>query len=359
MTYELITWLLHFKGIGKQKVRTILEEVEDSELLWNGGIEDLKPYEDLFHLKARAIIQTRDKIKYKDAFSEQKKHANAIVTWLDDQYPQSLRNLTDPPVILYAKGNLSLLDESIRKIGIVGTRMPSDYGRVQTGVMTAALSKAGAVIVSGLAMGIDACAHKSALQNDAGTIAVLGCGVDQIYPKHNSSLYKEIAEKGLLLSEYKCGTEPRACHFPERNRIIAGLSEAILVMEASKKSGSLITAEMAMDQGISVFALPGPVHSSKSLGCNLLIHSGAIPIISEKDMLHDLSFSSFNRRNFYKTTLESRIIKALEAHGPMGTDEIMALLTCEFSELIIALFELETSKSIELLNGQYTSILPI
>lgn len=189
------------------------------------------------------------------------------------EYPRALLTIADPPALLYCRGDLTLL--SLPAIALIGSRAASEYGRRVAGHLAGELVAQGVAVISGAAYGIDAAAHQGALQAGGPTIAVLGCGIDIAYPKPHASLLAEIASSGLLLSEYPLGTPPDGFRFPARNRIISGLSAGVVVVEATEKSGSLITATLALDQGREVFAVPGRVDSVKSAGCHWLIRQGA------------------------------------------------------------------------------------
>ncbi len=210
----------------------------------------------------------------------------AYLTPADAAYPALLFEIADPPPVLYYQGDLALLSQcQIRPaVGIVGTRSPSDYGRRWTRRITVALSRAGVTVVSGLADGIDREAHQSCLEHQGATIAVLGTGVDVVYPSVNRDLHRAIADRGLLLSEYPPGTGPDRAHFPRRNRIIAGISRAVLVTEAPAKSGALITARLANDYGRDVYVLPGSLDNPRSRGCLELVNQGA-QLVLEEDTL--------------------------------------------------------------------------
>lgn len=209
------------------------------------------------------------------------------VVWGDSIYPEMLKQLPDPPPVFYVLGDLSLLKGSA--VAVVGSRSASQYGiRVATD-LSRSLAQAGVVVVSGLAAGIDTAAHRGALVASGTTVAVLGCGLDWIYPKQNEALYREIAAKGLLVSEYPLGTKPDRFRFPARNRIIASLVKGVLVVEATRKSGSLITAQIALDCGREVFAVPGQIDSFKSQGCHALIRSGAVLVSRVEDVLSEIS----------------------------------------------------------------------
>ncbi|MBR6252799.1 MAG: DNA-processing protein DprA [Clostridia bacterium] len=202
----------------------------------------------------------------------------------DAFYPVKLKEICDPPEEIYCVGDIRLLNEP--SIAIVGARDASDYGRRISKKLSSDLSKRGVTIISGLAKGIDSCAHEGAYDKIGKTIAVLGCGIDIIYPKENEELYKNIIRSGgLIISEFPLGTKPEKDNFPKRNRLISGLSNGVVVVEAKAKSGALITVDCALEQGKNVFAVPGNIGSIYSEGTNNLIKDGAIPVTSYEDIL--------------------------------------------------------------------------
>lgn len=211
-----------------------------------------------------------------------------IITREQEAYPEFLRNIDDQPILLYVKGNASLLQSAC--IGVVGARAASVYGQRIAADLAKRLCQRGLTVVSGLALGIDTAAHKGALQASGATLAVLGCGLDVVYPRQNRSLYEEIACRGALVSEYRLGALPEAFRFPARNRIISGLSLGVVVVEAARKSGSLITADFALEQGREVFAVPGRIDSCKSEGTHRLLQAGAKLVHTVDDILEEFSF---------------------------------------------------------------------
>lgn len=210
-----------------------------------------------------------------------------ILTIQDAAYPNRLRNIYDPPCVLYTKGRMPLIDEEAA-IAVVGTRRCSPYGSACGERLGYGITREGGLVVSGLALGVDAAASRGALRAGGPTVGVAGCGLDVCYPKENRWLYDDIASAGVLLSEYPPGTPPERRHFPVRNRILSGLSVATLVVEAPESSGALITANMALDQGRDVFAVPGPINVPSSAGCNRLIRDGAAGLVTESwDILRE------------------------------------------------------------------------
>ena len=210
-----------------------------------------------------------------------------IINISDDNYPAKLKNIYAPPITIFAKGDISLLNS--KSIAIVGSREPSKYGIYVAEKFSKELSKEGITIVSGLARGIDTFAHVGALSSFGKTIAVLGSGIDVVYPKENAKYYREISEKGLIISEYIVGTAPESKNFPQRNRIISGLSDGVLVVEARKNSGTMITTDFALEQGKELYVIPGNITSNLSAGTNNLIKEGAKLVTDVYEILEDLN----------------------------------------------------------------------
>lgn len=359
-TYIAVKWLMSIKGIGRVRAIRILDEIMDFDLLAKGSYEDLKPYESVIGKPLRGILPYRETDKFTQLYksnlsqSENSPFPEGILTYWDEEYPEALKELHDPPVILYYKGDKSILKHSLPKVAIVGTRVPSEYGRKYGNLISKNLSTMGYVVVSGMAMGIDAVAHKGAIDSSGSSIGILGCGIDQVYPKQNEKIYKQILEKGMLISEYEKGMPPHPIHFPERNRIIAGLSEVCIVVEAAKKSGSLITAEMTLDLGRDVYAMPGPIYSTKSIGCHELIVSGAAPIISIEDLVRD-----FSQRNgkpvpyskYEKDKLEDNrhpIVSYLKQKGEATLEEIISELKLSVPEALEKLDDLVVADQVQM-----------
>ncbi len=220
-----------------------------------------------------------------------------VLTIDDDDYPKNIIDLRDAPTLLYVKGEILRQDDLA--VGIVGTRRASRYGIEQARRFAKYLARNGVTIVSGMAMGIDGNAQQSAIENGGRTIAVLGCGVDVIYPSMHRKLYEEIIQNGAIVSDFPMGTDSQPQNFPPRNRIISGLSKAVLVVEGRIKSGALITARYAADQGRDVFALPGDINRPTSRGPNSLIRDGAIPVLDPQEIAENLGIVSMpdNKRN--------------------------------------------------------------
>lgn len=246
----------------------------------------------------------------------------------DKKYPPLLKEIHKPPPLLYFRGNLPNFDTPI--IAIVGTRYPSSYGRETAKFFTEYLAQTGFLIVSGFAAGIDFIAHQTAVENGGKTIAVLGSGVDVIYPPENRQFEKHILENGAFISEYPAGTGPKQYHFPQRNLIISGMSHATLVIEAPEKSGALITAEFAVEQNRDVFAVPGNIEQKNSVGTNKLIQKGQAMLVTHPaEILEELEMQPAFWKEFKKNkapeklSLEEKTILLLLEDGPLHIDEII------------------------------------
>jgi DNA processing protein len=318
---------------------------------------------------------------FEDAATQQEKVKESgavLVTIGDPRYPAPLREIYDPPVLLFARGRLELL-ESIM-LGIVGTRRPTPYGLAVAERLAGDLARAGLTIVSGMARGIDTAAHKGAFSAGGNTVAVLGCGVDVVYPSENRKLAAELAAKGLLISEFPMGSIAFPQNFPIRNRIISGMSAGVLVVEGAQYSGSAITAKLAMDQGREVFAVPGNITSKLSWGPNLLIKQGAKLIQDWNDVVAELPGES--RRHLIEQGREKilgegvasdgrqpaslvdglgpefgpiarRTLEALKVDAAVHLDDLLELVQdTSTSELIAALFELEMLGLVKQLPGK-------
>lgn len=238
------------------------------------------------------------------------------------EYPAILKEIKDYPKELFYIGDISLLNK--RCTAIVGSRNTNQYGRWAAVTIAEKLAGHDVTVVSGMARGIDTCAHKGALRAGGSTVAVLGCGVDVCYPKENHQLKKQIEENGLVISEYPPGTEPMPYRFPQRNRIISGLSEVTVVVQAGNGSGSLITAELAAEQGREVCAVPGNIDSQYSLGSNKLIKDGALPVVSTGDILEIMGIGAMEEKTAVKllSDMEMKIFSMIKEYGEMTVDDI-------------------------------------
>jgi len=273
------------RGLGGEGARRLLTEFGSPEAVLAASVGSLKTF-----VKAEVAAEIGKGIADEllaPTLDWLKDEQNHIVTLGDSDYPQALLNITDPPLLLYVKGRLELLNHTA--LAVVGSRNATPQGNHNAEEFARTLSDAGLSIISGMAHGIDASAHRGALRGLSSTIAVVGTGLDKVYPAANRDLAHAIARQGVMISEFPLGTPPIASNFPRRNRIISGMSIGCLVVEASLQSGSLITARLAMEQGRDVFAIPGSIHSPQSRGCHALIKQGAKLVEATRDILEELA----------------------------------------------------------------------
>lgn len=268
-----------------------------------------------------------------------------ILTLHDADYPEALRHIPDPPLLLYLHGQRSLLAAPM--VAVVGSRNASTQGRANAEGFAEGLSRAGLCVVSGMALGIDTAAHEAALRGAGSTIAVIGTGVDRVYPARNRALAHRIADAGCIVSEYPLGTPPLASNFPRRNRIISGLAAGVLVVEAAAQSGSLITAQMAAEQGREVFALPGSIHSALAKGCHQLIREGAQLVETVDEVLQALRVSPLARRAAPPAaTGRDALLDAL-GHDPVDADALLDRVGLDAGALAAGLLAFELAGLLE------------
>ena len=286
MDAELASWLAfnQIPGLGNEGQRRLLQAFGTPAQIFATPAHSLKQV--VQPPVAEAIAQGWDEVTLQSTATWLEEAHNSIVTLADPDYPQALLHIPDPPLLLYVKGRRELLNQPA--LAVVGSRNATAQGLSNAEAFAQAISSAGLCIVSGMAHGIDAAAHRGGLRGSASSIGVVGTGLDKVYPAANRKLAHQLAQEGLLISEFALGTPPLAANFPRRNRIISGLSLGCLIVEASLQSGSLITARMALEQGREVFAIPGSIHSPHSKGCHHLIKQGAKLVESAQDILEEL-----------------------------------------------------------------------
>jgi DNA processing protein len=271
-----------------------------------------------------------------------------VLTLADTAYPKQLLEIPDPPALLYLAGDAKLL--SSPALAIVGSRNATPQGLRNAHAFARALSDAGLTIVSGLALGVDSDAHRGGLEGPGSTIAVLGTGIDVIYPRRSASLAEDILSRGALVSEFPLGTEPHAGNFPRRNRLISGLARGCLVVEAAVDSGSLITARFAADQGREVFAIPGSIHSPLSKGCHALLKQGAKLVESAQDVLDELGISARSAENVPEAGEGHDLLDKM-GFDPCDIDELTVRSGLPAEAVSAALLELELDGKIAGLPG--------
>lgn len=280
-------WLASIEGLGPVKKFALLNKFKSVKKIYNATEKEILKVDGM----SDKIVQNMQKAKDAKLLEKYEKYILKndikIINISDDNYPAKLKNIYAPPITIFAKGDISLLNS--KSIAIVGSREPSKYGIYVAEKFSTELSKEGITIISGLAKGIDTFAHIGALSSFGKTIAVLGSGIDVVYPKENAKYYREISEKGLIISEYIVGTAPESKNFPQRNRIISGLSDGVLVVEARKNSGTMITTDFALEQGKELYVIPGNITSNLSAGTNNLIKEGAKLVTDVYEILEDLN----------------------------------------------------------------------
>lgn len=355
---ERLYWLGFsvFPGIGPKKFSLLIQEFKTAKESWEAREDELSA--------VLGLALTKKFIAYRpgvDLFTYSRSLDKANVWYIlscDPEYPQLLKEIADPPFVLYGKGDQSALAAK-RKIGVVGTRKITNYGRQVTEMVTREMVSAGYAIVSGLAMGVDAIAHATTLAEKGKTIAVLGCGVDCCSPQVNEFLYRQIITNGsCVVSEFPLSQSPTPGSFPSRNRIIAGLSQAVVVTEGAVDSGALITASDALKNNRPVFAIPGPITSSLSKGPNKLLREGAVLVSSTDDILRELGVKNLavkiKTRDIQAETKEEQQIIDVLRDEEMSFDTILSHTACSSSALNMQLSLMELKGIIgKLKNGMY------
>lgn len=338
-------------GVGSETYRRLLAAFGLPEQIFAASESQLRDV--VTASIARDIAAGPDQFDLAPSLDWLEQTDNHLLTLADAAYPRALLEIADPPPCLFAKGRIELLSQPA--LAIVGSRSATPQGERDAEAFAAALSDAGLCIVSGLALGIDAAAHRGGLRGRGSTIAVVGTGLDIVYPARNRELAHRIAEQGCLVSEFPLGTPSKAQNFPRRNRIISGLSKGVLVVEAALQSGSLITARLAGEQGREVFAMPGSIHAPLSKGCHRLIKQGAKLVESAQDVLEELGVPppGLARRNAGtadSAPLYDNILKYL-ANTPAGVDALVAHTGLTAHELSSILLELELCGRVASLPG--------
>lgn len=311
-------------GVGPARVRALLDECGSIEAAWQASIQQLQAAK-FDRRTIESMLQARRELDPAGEWERVQASGVTVLTWEDDDYPAELRTIDGSPPVLYLRGCMTAQDEWA--IALVGTRHATTYGREVTQLLATQLAHQGITIVSGLALGVDTIAHRAAIEAGGRTIAILGSGVDQIYPPQNRGLAGAIASQGAVMSDYALGTRPDAANFPPRNRIISGLSRGIIIVEAGERSGALITARFAADQGRDLFAVPGSILSPASIGCNRLIQQGATPLLSVDDVLEQLHMTRIAERIEARSAVpadpQEQTILACMAAQPCSVDEIV------------------------------------
>jgi len=371
-------WLSSLTGLGPVKARRLLEIYGHPRVIYHLPEEKLKEQGQLTPKNIEEILSREKKEKIDKIADLMLKKDIKLVTFLDKSYPEKLKHIYDPPVALYYRGSFALSEFSV---AVVGSRRTTNYGSITAKKLSYELAVRGVQIVSGMARGIDSMAHEGCLDAGGKTVAVLGCGPDYIYPPENARLYEGIlAAGGLILSEYPPGTPPMQYNFPARNRIISGISSGVLVVEAAQRSGSLITAALALEQGREVFAVPGNIDCAYSRGTNSLIREGAKIVLGVEDILEEFDYreekatvtkksdtagrragntASGTAHKIYcgLSTGEIRVVKTIQK-GIHHIDEIIQHSNISISEINNILFMLEMKGVVAQMPGKFFELCP-
>jgi DNA processing protein len=328
------------QGIGPVRLRALIDHFGDVETAWHASAVSLRSA-GLNQAAVERLLYTRSRVDLQAELARLERHGVRALTWDDADYPKLLREIDQPPPVLYVKGALLPQDEFA--VAMVGTRNASIYGKQVAERLAAGLAQNGVTVVSGLALGIDGIAHRAALAAGGRTLAVLACGLDEIYPPRHRQLAAEIESAGALLSDYAVGVKPEARNFPPRNRLISGLSLGTVVVEAGERSGALITLHFALEQGRDTFAVPGNVHSRASDGTNNAIQRGEAKLVTKvEDILEELNLAMIvEQRQVAEIVPENAAEAALLArlgHEPIHIDELVRqsqLSTAEVSSTLV------------------------
>ncbi|WP_196594639.1 DNA-processing protein DprA [Pectinatus sottacetonis] len=337
-------------GLGSANIKHLLDYFGSAENTWKASENEILESKCLSVNLCKNLLRHRKFFDLHKNIAEWDKKSIKLISIFEPLYPKLLKNIYNPPTVLFIRGNLCA---NKKYIAIVGARKFSVYGKSIAEKIAADLAERNFIIVSGAAHGIDTCAHRGALLKGM-TVAVLGCGIDVAYPRENRKLLDEIAERGAVVSEYAPQTQPLAAFFPARNRIISGLALGTVVIEAAKRSGSLITAEMALSEGRDVFAVPGSIYSDQSVGCNHLIQQGAKLVTCAKDIYeeYEINFIEKSGCSNQKTTIkmsseEKKIYDILSFDQPVGIDEMICRLRSDVSNISFLLLQMKLRGIIE------------
>jgi len=340
-------------GVGSILFKRLTEAFGGPEGVFQARAKDLERVEGI----GPKVIEALKRFHWKEQVDKELRCLEGIgarlLTWSDEEYPPGLKQIYDPPPLLYVRGCIKPQDQ--RAVAVVGSRYPTTYGKMFAERISLGLSQRGVTVVSGLARGVDSDAHRGALAAGGRTIGVLGCGIDLIYPPENEKLFGEVAGQGAILSEFPLGTPPEKDHFPIRNRVISGISMGVVVVEATLRSGSLITARFALEQGREVFAVPGNIDSARSAGTNRLIREGAKLVARVEDILEEISLPALpvQEETTPKPKLTEEEARVFSALGPQAAhiDQVIAQSALPSARVSVILLSLELAGHVKQLPG--------
>lgn len=359
---ERCTWLALYmiSGLGNSAIKKLIQRFGNPEAVFEADLQELLQVDGIRKESARRIVKKEIGLNPEAELKKVEKCNARIVTYSDPSYPKILKEIHQPPMVLYVKGKDIPTNHTF--IAMVGSRNPTHYGLKTSEKIAFGLARRRVGVVSGLAQGIDSAAHRGCLRGDGFTIAVMGTGIDRVYPATNRRLFDQILENGAVITEFPMGSPPEPKNFPIRNRIISGLSRGVAVVEATKKSGSLITASYALEQDRDVFAVPGSVDSFKSIGTHFLIKQGAKLIENADDILGEFGFfntPTLDRNGMRGTSgvppnmseTENKIYEIIGDY-PMHIDEIGRMVHMDAGGVLSSLMKMELNGIIKQLPGK-------
>jgi DNA processing protein len=363
--FEKLVYIIHLldiDGIGPLKIFSLLSKFHNPTEMFHANISTLIEVDGINKNLSTRILNSvhnisQSKAKLETTLSTLSKINGRIITYWDEDYPELLKRIYYPPILLYVIGELTEDDKN--SIAIVGTRMPTNYGKQNAETFARDLALTKITVVSGMARGIDSTAHRAALNSKGRTIAVIGSGLDVIYPPENKKLFEEICENGVVISEYDLGTKPDAQNFPRRNRIISGISLGSLIIETKLNGGAMQTAAYAIDQNREVFAIPGNINSKQSEGPNALIQRGEAKLVTTtEDILIELNLrikpeigKNIPKPSFDLNLFEQNLMDTLN-NQPMHIDEIANVASMSVSDCLVNLLTLEFKGLVKQLPGK-------
>ncbi|MDP6524942.1 MAG: DNA-processing protein DprA [Kiritimatiellia bacterium] len=349
--------------VGPVGVRALTEVLGSAELIFEADKTDLMKADGIGPDVANAIVSQRDHVDWEGELDKAEKSGARIVTRIDSEYPASLKEIHDPPLALYVRGSFESRDKN--SIAVVGTRRPTLYGKETAARLSAQLVKCGFAVVSGMAEGIDTVAHEAALKANGRTLAVMGSGLDCIYPASNKSLAGRISDRGAVVTEFPFGRRPDKTTFPMRNRIVSGMTMGVLVVEAGSRSGAIITVNQALDQGRTVFAVPGRIDSNASKGTNELIRQGARLVTGIDDVLAEFEFllpepglKAAPESAAIEIVLQPKeeILAGCLAEGAKDVDSLIRLSDMGAAEVNATLIALEMKRVVRMMPGRMVEL---
>lgn len=348
--------LMAVPGVGPRRILNLMTYFKSVDRIFEADSRELCRIGGIDQRLADSILKTDTNRFVEDQLKSIENSPFKVTSYFDDDYPKKLKNIYDPPILLYRMGNFC--EKDVDAIAIVGTRTPSEYGKAVTAKLVQGLVENQLTIISGFARGIDTVAHKTAIRNGGRTIAVLGNGIDRVYPPENREVKNEIIRNGVYCSEFPIGTKPDAVNFPRRNRIISGLSLGVVVIEAGERSGAILTAYYAVDQNREIYAVPGRINDRKSIGTNRLIQKGAKlvadvdDILAEIDNVRKYPINSKQISFEFKLDGDEKIVYEKLSNEPVNIDVLAESLHKSPFDILPVLLNLEIKGCIRQLAGK-------